>query len=83
MAALFAGVIGLFAISASWYELKYTGTQGRYLFPGDFAIAALLLVGLTGWMPPSWRPRVTAVAVAGAGVFSTWVLFHEFIGRVT
>lgn len=80
---LFGVVIVLFVLSAVYYELTATGTQGRYLFPAAFAIWSLLLVGLVGWMPPSWRPRATAIVVTVAAVFSTWALFNEFVGRVT
>lgn len=80
---LFASVLGLFVISAAYYELKYTGTQGRYLFPAAFPFWSLVLAGLTGWLPPGWRPRATALVIAFAASFSVWVLFHEFAGRVT
>lgn len=83
LALLLAGVVALFLLSAAYYELTVTGTQGRYLFPAAFTIWSLLLVGLVGWMPPSWRPRATAIVVTVAATLSVWSLFHEFVGRVS
>lgn len=83
LALLLAGVVALFALSATYFELTFTGAQGRYLFPAAFALWSLLLAGLVGWMPPSWRPRATAIVVTVAATFSVWALFHEFVGRVT
>jgi len=80
---LFVSVLALFVASAAYYELQYTGTQGRYLFPAVFPFWSLVLAGLLGWLPPGWRPRATAVVVALAASFSVWALFNEFAGRVT
>lgn len=80
---LFAGVFTLFVVMAAYFELTFGGAQGRYLFPADFAFWSLMLVGLVGWLPSSWRPRATAAVVALAAFFSVWTLYYEFIGRVT
>ena len=83
LALLFVGVFMLFVLSAAYYELQYSGTQGRYLFPADFAFWSLALAGLVGWMPPSWRPRATVLVVSAAATFFVWSLYCEFVGRVT
>ncbi|MHB1391305.1 MAG: glycosyltransferase family protein [Thermoleophilia bacterium] len=80
---LFAGIFSFFVVMAAYFELTFGGAQGRYLFPADFAFWSLMLVGLVGWMPASWRPRVTAAVVALAACFSVWTLYYEFLGRVT
>jgi hypothetical protein len=82
MVILFTGVFALFVLSAAYFELTLGGSQGRYLFPAIFPFWSLVLIGLVGWMPPSWRPRATALLVSVTAVFSVWALFHEFVGRV-
>ena len=83
LAGLFAGVLALFFLAGTYYELTVAGTQGRYLFPAIFPFWTLVLSGLVGWMPPRLRPRATALIVLAAGLFFSWALFHEFLGRVT
>lgn len=80
---LMAGSIALFLLSITFFELRIGGAQGRYLFPAIFPFWALFLVGITGWLPRSWRARATAVVVSLAALFSTWALMAEFIPRVT
>lgn len=81
-AALFAGVWAVFYLGATYFESTLAGAQGRYLFPAIFPFWALILVGLTGWMPPAWRPRAAALVVAAAAVFSAWALIPEFFPRM-
>lgn len=78
---LFGGVWVLFYLAATHFEYTISGAQGRYLFPALFPFWTLFMVGLTGWMPPAWRPRVTALIVSAAGVLSAWALVSEFIPR--
>lgn len=80
---LFAGLFVAFYLAASQFELNYGGAQGRYLFPVIFPFWTLVLVGLTGWMPPSWRGRATAVVVSAAAVLSAWALMVEYLPRVS
>ncbi|MFA6001001.1 MAG: hypothetical protein WC828_02690 [Thermoleophilia bacterium] len=80
---LFAGIFIAFFMAASQFELNTGGAQGRYLFPAVFPFWTLVLVGLTGWMPPSWRGRATAVVVSAAAVLSVWALMVEYLPRVS
>lgn len=82
LALLFTVVFVLFVFSAAYFELAFGGSQGRYLFPAIFPFWSLVLVGLVGWLPPSWRSRATALIVSVAAAFSVWALFYEFVGRV-
>jgi 4-amino-4-deoxy-L-arabinose transferase-like glycosyltransferase len=83
LAGLFTVVAGSLFLFSAVYELKLGAAQGRYLFPAVFPFWALFLVGLTGWLPASWRPRGVALVVAAAAVFCTWALLGEFLPRVT
>jgi len=78
-----AGVFTLFVVMAAYFELTFGGAQGRYLFPVNFCFWSLVLAGLVGWLPASWRPRATALVLVVAALFSTWSLYYEFMGRVT
>lgn len=81
--AFFAGIWVLFYLAATHFEFTLSGAQGRYLFPAIFPFWTLALVGLTGWLPPAWRPRLVALLVAAAGCLTAWSLVTEFVPRVT
>ena len=78
---LFGGVWVLFYLAATHFEYTISGAQGRYLFPALFPFWTLVVVGLTGWMPPSWRPRAMALIVSAAGFLSAWALVSEYLPR--
>lgn len=83
VAVMFTGILVLFVLSVTHFELTVGGAQGRYLFPAVFPFWSLVLIGLTGWMPPAWRPRAAAVVVAAAALFGVWAFMFEFAARVT
>lgn len=82
-AALFAGTWVLFYLSATYFESNGGFAQGRYMFPAIFPFWTLVLVGLTGWLPPSWRPRTAALVITAAGMLSVWSLVSEIAPRMT
>jgi 4-amino-4-deoxy-L-arabinose transferase-like glycosyltransferase len=83
LAVLMAGFLLVMFIFAAVFEINVGAAQGRYLFPAIFPFWALLLAGLTGWLPAAWRPRAVAAIVAAGALFSTWTLLAEFLPRVT
>lgn len=82
LAGLFVLTLFLFTLSATFFELRVGGAQGRYLFPAIFPFWSLVLIGLVGWLPPAWRPRTAALVVSIFVLFGIWSLMIEFIPRV-
>lgn len=59
----------LFAGLARWTHLT-PATQGRLLFPAISAVAILLVLGWSQWMPKTWRPAGWAVLLVPLFVLS-------------
>jgi len=59
----------LFAGLTRWTHLT-PATQGRLLFPAISAVAILLVLGWSQWVPKSWRPVWWGVLVGPLFVFS-------------
>lgn len=81
--ALLAAVLLVYLLATAWFEYKWGNTQGRYIFPAVVPFWSLFLIGLTGWLPPAWRPRAAAVVVTVAAVFGIWAAVFEYLPRVT
>lgn len=68
VAITFAGV-------ARWTMATYA-SQGRLMFPVMGAVAALMALGLIGWVPPRWRAVGTGVVFAPMAIIAAIAPFR-------
>lgn len=60
LAVLLAAPLAAFAATFSRMAVSGTANFGRYLFTAYGVIAPFLVLGLTEWVPPSWRRTMMA-----------------------
>ena len=77
-AALFilTGWLAIMAAGFLVWNLNLTAAQGRLFFPAIAAISSLLVLGLSGWLPPRlahWPPAALAAGLFLFAAASPWL----------